>query len=155
MSNTIKHKILKELHSVYNNNPEWSDDKPLGIISRSLSFNYLKEKLNISDFKLNQNLQYLILNGEVGELHKNSENQHFNFKLLERGCKSFYAKYYYNKVWFRNQKFIITIIPILISLIAIAVNYYKDNSAARKSIELENRIINIEKKLANPQKNIR
>lgn len=155
MSNTIKHKILKELHNVYNNNPDLPDDDLIGIISRSLSFDYLKEKLNVSESELDQNLKYLVLNGEVEELHKNSINKHLNFKLMETGCKSFYTRYYYNKVWFRDRKFLITIIPILISLIAIAVNYYVDNSATIKSIELENRILSIEKKLDKINKNIR
>lgn len=152
MSNIIKHKILKELHKVYYNNPHLPDDKLSGFIGRSLSFDHLKQRLKISDLKLNQNLEYLVLNDEVFKLHKHSENQHTNYKLNENGRKSFYAKSYYSKVWFMNKTFIISIISILISLLAIGLNYYKDNSSAKKSIELENRIINIEKKLNNPKK---
>ena len=48
MNNIYKHKILKELIKVSDNNPELDDTKILAQISRSLSFKYLFEKIRIS-----------------------------------------------------------------------------------------------------------
>ena len=149
MSNRTKHKILKELHKVYNNNPDYPDNKVLGILSRSLSFNSLKDNLHISDSKLTKNLEYLFLNDEVHVHHKNCSKEHLNYKLTEKGRKSLFFDYYYNKIWFRDKTFVIGIISILFTIIISVLSYYKDSSAEEKSIQLDNRIENLEKKLNN------
>lgn len=147
MSNLIRHKILKELHKVYFNNPHLPNDSFLSTVCKSLSFDDLKEKLLISDNKLKENLEFLVLNNEVDKHHKNSKNQYLNYKLNEIGLKTFYSKFYFNNTWFMNKTFVISIIAIIISLSSLCLNYYKDNSSTKKTSELENRIIQLEKKI--------
>lgn len=146
MSNLYKHKILKELNIVYNNNPDLRYDEILKILGRSLSFNYLKEKLRISESKLKKNLQFLVLNEEVDELSKTAEQQHLNYKLSKIGRKSYYSNNYYNKTWFMDKSFIISLITVMISLFALSISYFSNNSSVQKITELENRILNLEKK---------
>ncbi|KMQ72492.1 hypothetical protein [Chryseobacterium koreense] len=121
MSNKTKHYILKELNKVYNNNPDYYDNEVLGILSRSISFNQLKNNLNVPDSELTKNLEYLIINEEVQRLDKNASEKDLNFKLTEKGRKSFYSDFYYNKFWYRDRTFVIEIIAILVAIITFLV----------------------------------
>ena len=125
MSNKRKHYILKELNKVSNNNPDYPDNKVLGIISRSLPFNHLKDNLNISDSELTKNIEYLVINEEVQRLHQNACKEDLNYKLTEKGRKSLYSDFYYNKIWYRDKIFVIGILSILVPIIIFLVQSYQ------------------------------
>lgn len=98
MNNIYKHKILKELIKVSDNNPELDDTNILAQISRSLSFKYLFEKIRISTKNLDENLKFLALNNEIIIFDKNSDYSS-NYKITENGKKAYYQKFYKKDIW--------------------------------------------------------
>ena len=146
MNNIYKHKILKELIKVSDNNPELDDTKILAQISRSLSFKYLSEKIRISTKNLDENLKFLALNNEIIIFDKNSDYSS-NYKITENGKKAYYQKFYKKDIWYYKLSNWISIISLLIALIGIWINFSKPRGESEEILKLAKKIEVLEIKL--------
>ena len=146
MNNIYKHKILKELIKVSDNNPELDDTKILAQISRSLSFKYLFEKIRISTKNLDENLKFLALNNEIIIFDKNSDYSS-NYKITENGKKAYYQKSYKKDIWYYKLSNWISIISLLIALIGIWINFSKPRGESEEILKLAKKIEVLEIKL--------
>lgn len=128
MNHLNNHNLLKELNKVYYNSGDLHKDTFLQTLSQSLSFNYLKQTLGISEKKLDESIQFLVINRNIDEHCRNSEKNHLNYKLNEKGRNSLINMYYYNKLWFKDKKFIINlIITLLISILSVIITNYSSH----------------------------
>lgn len=154
MVNKNRHEILKSLEKVYlNNQYNKNISETIKTISSSLSFNDLQKKTKISDINLNRQLTFLILNGDVTKLSDdNPENKEsVNFRLTEKGFKSYVSNSYLNENWYRKTAIWISIISPLIAILSTYYTYHNNRNNAEKVMNLENKIELLEKSiLLNP-----
>ena len=147
MNNIYKHKILKELLKVSENNPTLDDSKILAKLSRSLSFKYLSDKIRIPTKKLDENLKFLALNNEIRIFDKNCDHISLNYIITENGKKAYYQKLYKKDIWYYKLSNWISIISLLIALIGIWINFNKTRAESEEILKLSKKIEILETKL--------
>lgn len=152
MVNKNRHKILKTLEKVYLNNQHNKNiSETIKEISSSLSFNHLKQKTKISDINLQRQLTFLILSGDVTKLTNESiENKEsVNYRLTEKGLKSYVSNFYLNENWYRKTAIWISIISPIIALSSTYYTYHNNKNNAEKIRNLENKIEILNKTISN------
>jgi hypothetical protein len=113
-----KHRILKCLLDYDNNN---FDDPPyFGAIDP----NSIKEDSKYYCGDIHNVFNSLSQTKDVYETHVEDNNHVTLYGVNDKGRNSYYENVYLNKIWWRSQKFWSILVPIFISLGALAVSIF-------------------------------
>lgn len=148
MSNKKKHLILSKLLAKFQEGEERTGH---GIavteLGRSMTNIQLHHQTGISIENIDKWCYVLSNQGHLTILQKDEGNKAHRYLITPSGQQAVTDKFYLNQVWFRQRAFWFSLLPIIISLVALFWTIVQDAKKQSEIDKLKTDIQNLQKKV--------